>query len=79
VDQPNTLFRMDFVGPFEKVKLTARQVAELIWPQLYSNKPTNPHTSNPSNEVEFDNIPTSESSTGFTYILVIIDYFSRFI
>jgi hypothetical protein len=76
VEHPNTLLGMDFVGPFGSESLTSRQVAEFTWPQLYSTESGRLRANTPL-EVELEDLP-AETSKPFTYILVVVDYFSRF-
>jgi transposase InsO family protein len=65
VDSPNTLIGIDFIGPFPAARLSKSDVKRILWPQLYRQ----------------DSLPSiKDTQPGeYQYILMVIDYFSRFI
>ncbi|KAI0991925.1 hypothetical protein K3495_g16262, partial [Podosphaera aphanis] len=70
ISQPNVLHGMDFIGPFEPISMTMKELFEYSWPFVQ-----NPH---------FDSYISKTPGkttrrTTFTHILLIVDYFSRFI
>jgi hypothetical protein len=60
VESPNTLLRMDFIGPFTESTLSPSEYGQLQWPQVYTDA-------------------SNQSGPQFKYILIVIDYFSRFV
>ncbi|KAI1003613.1 hypothetical protein K3495_g4595 [Podosphaera aphanis] len=75
VDAPGILFGIDFIGPLPATDLTAKDLVKLNWPTIakYDDE---------DYLLDFDEgFYVSEDRKGLTvsYILVIVDYFSRFI
>lgn len=75
VDAPGILFGIDFIGPLPATDLTAKELVKLNWPTIakYDDE---------DYLLDFDEgFYVSEDRKGLTisYILVIVDYFSRFI
>ena len=70
VDKPNILLGMDFIGPLPATDLTREEALKCVWPQLHQL----------TKDIKFADLPKGkEGRATFTHILLIIDYFDRFV
>jgi RNase H-like domain found in reverse transcriptase/Integrase zinc binding domain/Integrase core domain len=77
VNEPNILWGMDFVGPLPRTQVSVEELVKLCFPQItklkddnFTMKVKSQFTGSQANDQGF---------LVFTHILVVVDYFSRFI
>ncbi|KAI0994590.1 hypothetical protein K3495_g13592 [Podosphaera aphanis] len=76
IDEPNVLWGMDYIGPLPKTAVTTDEALKCMWPQLHKSKSQVTAqepiqlASQPLNDYGFVN---------FTHILLVVDYFDRFV
>jgi hypothetical protein len=69
INKPNELWGMDFIGPFPLTELTTKEWLRISWPGIE-------HFNNQGFTIDTSALYTNKT---FTYILLIVDYFSRFV
>ena len=65
IDSPNQLLGIDFIGPFPKTVITIDEFLKASWPQVLK-------------DFDFKTVDY-DTSLAFTHVLLVVDYFSRFV